>query len=256
MKHIQFPTLLKLSDKELKGHIILITGACGGFGSVMSKAFADCGATVILMDKQLKCLTKLYDEIEANGDAQAAIYPLDLAGATANDYEEVALNIAKEFGHLDGLLHCAAMLGTATVFEHSDIAMWYKVMQVNLHAPYMLTRFCIPLLKKSQHGRLVFSIDSKNGAYWDAYGVSKAALMGLTQQLAKEYEDSPLKVNAVNPGQTKTHLHLSAYPGGEYDRLYAVAEHIDDYVYLMSKGLLENGVLFDKGLPNNTPTTA
>ncbi len=246
MKNTQFPSPLNLKDNELEGHIILITGANGGFGSTMSKAFAKQGATIILLDKQVNSLEKLYDEIEAAGGAQPAIYPLDLSGATANDYDELANVIEKEFGRLDGLLHCAAMLGTPTVFEQSDIETWYKVMQVNLNAPYMLTRMCIPLLKKSDYGRLVFSIDSKNGAYWDAYGVSKSALTGLTQQLAKEYEDSNLKVNAVNPGQTRTHLHMSAYPAGDYNHLYALEEHIEDYVYLMSKHLIENGVLFNK----------
>ncbi len=246
MKQSQFPTSHQLKDNELEGHIILITGACGGFGSAMSKAFAQRGATIILLDKQVNSLEKLYDEIESIGGAQPAIYPLDLSGATANDYEEMANTIEKEFGRLDGLLHCAAMMGTPTVFEQSDIETWYKVMQVNLNAPYMLTRMCIPLLKASKHGRLAFSIDSKNGAYWDAYGVSKSALIGLTQQLATEYDGSPLKVNAVNPGQTKTHLHVSAYPAGEYSHLSEVDDHIEDYVYLMSQSLEENGVLFNK----------
>lgn len=246
MKNTQFPSPLTLKDNELEGHVILITGANGGFGSTMAKAFAHYGATIILLDKQISSLEKLYDEIEAAGGSQPAIYPLDLSGATANDFLELATNIEKEFGRLDGLLHCAAMLGTPTVFEQSDIETWYKVMQVNLNAPYMLTRMCIPLLKKSSHGRLVFSVDSKNGAYWDAYGVSKSALTGLTQQLATEYKDSPLMINAVNPGQTKTHLHMSAYPAGDYDHLYTLEEHIEDYVYLMSKGMTENGVLFNK----------
>lgn len=246
IKQIQFPTSLNLADKELDGHIILITGACGGFGSTMSKAFAQRGATVILLDKQVKALEKLYDEIEAAGGVQPAIYPLDLSGATATDFEDMAKTIEKEFGQLDGLLHCAAMIGTPTVFEQSDVETWYKVMQINLNAPYMLTRMCIPLLKKSDYGRLIFSVDNKQGAYWDAYGVSKSALTGLTLQLAKEYEDSHLNVNAVNPGQTRTHLHISSYPAGEYNHLYDVEEHIDDYVYLMSPQQKENGVLFSK----------
>ncbi len=242
----QFPSTLNLSQDALDGHVILITGANGGFGSALARAYAKRGATIILLDKQIKSLESLYDEIEADGGAQPAIYPMDLSGATASDYDELAANIDKEFGRLDGLLHCAAMIGTPTPFEQSDIETWYKVMQVNLNGPYMLTRMCIPLLKKSAFGRLVFSIDSKNGAYWDAYGVSKSALIGLTQQLAKEYEDSKLKVNAVNPGQTKTHLHMSAYPAGDYDHLYEMDEHIEHYVYLMSKNITENGVLFNK----------
>lgn len=246
MKTIQFPSAYNTKDDALDQHVILITGACGGFGSTMAKAFAQQGATIILLDKKVRPLEDLYDEIEALNAPQPAIYPLDLAGATINDYEDMANNIEKEFGRLDGILHCATMLGMPTPFEHSDIETWYKVMQINLNAPYVLTRMCIPLLKQSKHGRIAFSVDNKNGAYWDAYGVTKSALLGLTEQLATEYEGSDLKVNAVNPGQTKTHLHMAAYPAGEYQTLYSVEEHINDYIYLMSNDLEENGVLFSK----------
>ncbi|MBL7003461.1 MAG: SDR family NAD(P)-dependent oxidoreductase [Gammaproteobacteria bacterium] len=246
METIQFPDNINLQDNELEGRIILITGAGGGFGSAMAKAFAKQGATIILLDKYVRSLENLYDEIEALGAPKPAIYPLDLSGASATDFEELAKNIEKEFGQLDGLLHCAAMLGMPTPFELSDIETWYKVMQVNLNGPYMLTRMCIPLLKQSESGRIAFSVDNKNGAYWDAYGVSKSALIGLTAQLAKEYEDGELKVNAINPGQTSTHLHMSAYPAGDYTHLYDIADHIKDYTYLMSKQLKETGVLFSK----------
>lgn len=231
---------------SLKDKILLITGACGGIGSTLSKAFAAQGATIILVDKDLKALEKLYDEIEQANSPSPIIYALDLAGATASNFDEMALAIDKEFGHLDGLVHCAASMGAPTIFEQSDVETWYKVMQVNLNGPYMLTRMCILLLKASPNGRIVFSVDNKNSAYWDAYGVSKSALLGLTEQLAAEYDDTPLKVNAINPGQSKTHLHVSAYPAGDYDHLYEPEEHIADYAYLLSDQLVENGVLFDK----------
>ena len=231
---------------DLSDSVILITGACGGIGSVLSKAFAKQGATIVLLDKDLKALEKLYDEIEQNGAPQPAIYPLDLAGATANHYEELAQVIQKELGQLDAIVHCATMMGTPTLFEQSDIETWYKVMQVNLNGPYMLTSLCIPLLKASAHGRIVFTVDDKNGAYWDAYGVSKAALLGLTEQLAAEYDGTALKVNAINPGQTRTHLHVSAYPAGDYAHLHAPEAHVNDYAYLVSKQLEHNGALFSK----------
>lgn len=247
MQPINFPESYCSQPSELKNRTILITGACGGIGSVMSKAFANYGATIILLDKHVRALEELYDSIQASDQAPLpAIYPLDLSGATANDYQQLAEAIEKEFGKLDGLLHCATMLGSPTLFEQSDMETWYKVLQVNLNGPYMLSSLCVPLLKKSDNGRLLFSVDNKNGAYWDAYGVSKSALIGLTQQLAKEYEDTSLCVNAVNPGKTRTHLHMSAYPAGDYDGLYAVEDHIQDYLYLMSPHCQHNGQLFSK----------
>jgi len=234
------------ADKDLlKGRIILVTGATGGFGKVISLACARHDATVILLAKNLRLVEGLYDEIEKAGYPTPAIYPMNLEGATEHDYLELGENIDKEFGRLDGLIHCAALLGAPTAFEHSDTETWFQVNQVNLHAPYLLTRSALPLLKKSPHGSIVFMTDEKTGAYWDAYAVSKQAINGMAEQLAREYEGSALHVNLVNPGKTKTGLHLRAYPAAdENETLPGPEVHTDLFLYLMSEQVTENGVCF------------
>jgi len=242
---IQIPTDFKADKNLLKNRIILITGATGGFGKVVSLACAEHGATVILLAKNLRLAENLYDEIEKAGYPTPAIYPMNLEGATEHDYLELAENIGKEFDHLDGLIHCAGLLGAPTPFEHSDAATWYQLHQVNLHAPYLLTRSIIPLLKKSAHGSIVFMTDDKQGAYWDAYMVTKSALNGLASLMASEYQDSALHVNSVNPGMTKTGMHLRAYPALDKNETLAGPEaHTDIFLYLMSEGLRENGEIF------------
>ena len=242
---LQIPGNFKAEDDLLKDRIILVTGATGGFGRAVSLACARHGATVILLAKNLRLVEKLYDEIEQAGHPTPAIYPMNLEGATEHDYLELAENIDKEFGRLDGLIHCAALLGAPTTFEQSDAATWYQVHQVNLHAPYLLTRSVIPLLKKSKLGSIVFMTDEKTGAYWDAYAVSKQAINGLAQQLAREYDGSALHVNLVDPGKTKTGLHLRAYPAAdENETLPAPETRTDTFLYLMNKELKENGEFF------------
>lgn len=229
----------------LKDKVILVTGATGGYGKTMSLAYAEAGATVILLGKNVRLLENLYDEIEQQGSPQPAIYPLNLAGATEKDYFELAENIEREFGRLDGILHSAAVLGAPTPFEHSDSEIWYQVLQINLNGPYMLTKYCVPLLKKQHHASLVFMTDDKIGAYWDAYSVSKQAINGLMQNLAAEYEGSGLHVNCVNPGQSKTSLHIRAYPASsKNDTLPVPNEYRDLFLYLMSDQLAENGKYF------------
>ena len=245
MKTAHKPQQFKPADNCLQDKVILVTGATGGYGKTMSLTFAGAGATVILLGKNVRLLENLYDEIEAAGCPMPAIYPLNLEGATEKDYYEMAENISKEFGRLDGLLHAAVTLGAPTPFEHSDSETWYKVMQVNLQGPYMLTKYCIPLLKKSAHASLLFMTDDKFGAYWDAYTVSKSGLNGLTQTLAAEYEGSNLFVNAVNPGPSKTALHIRAYPAApNNDRLPMPERHRDLFLYLMSDDLNQSGYCF------------
>jgi NAD(P)-dependent dehydrogenase (short-subunit alcohol dehydrogenase family) len=249
MTHI--PASFSAADDQLKDKIILVTGATGGFGKSISMACAKFGATVILLARNLRQVESLYDEIEQAGYPKPAIYPMDLQGATEHDYQELAQNIEKECGHLDGIIHCAATLGSPTPFEHSDTETWYQVHQVNLHAPYLLTRSVIPLLKKASQASLVFMTDAKVAAYWDAYTVSKQALETMAQLLAAEFAGSSIRVNCVNPGKTRTALQINAYPAADDNELLPLPEHHNNlFIYLMSNALRENGEIFSTSQEN------
>lgn len=245
MKTATKPATYQPSPECLQDKVILVTGATGGYGKALSLTYAKHGATVILLGKNVRLLENLYDEIEQAGYPTPAIYPLNLSGATEKDYFDMAQNIDKEFGRLDGLIHAAVDAGDATPFVHSDSENWYKVMQVNLNGPYMLTKHSIGLLKQSPHASLVFMTDDKIGAYWDAYSVSKQAINGLMQNLAAEYEGSSLYVNCLNPGPSKTVLHLRAYPAStENENLPAPLDHQELLLYMMSDELNQTGLCF------------
>ena len=245
MKTATKPHNYKPAANNLKDKIILVTGATGGYGKVMSLAYAAAGATVILLGKNVRLLENVYDEIEQAGNPTPAIYPLNLEGATEKDYYEMAENIGNEFGRLDGVLHTAALLGAPTPFEHSDSETWFQVMQVNLNGPYLLTKHCIPLLKQSDHASLVFMTDDKFGAYWDAYAISKSAINGMMLTLSAEYEGSKLYVNTINPGKSRTALHIRAFPASsENDSHPRPEQHSDLFNYLMSDELDQTGFCF------------
>lgn len=241
----QIPETFSPHQDLLKDKIILVSGATGGFGKAISLACAEHGASVILLARNIRLAEALYDEIENAGYPKPAIYPMNLEGATEHDYQELAQNIDQEFGRLDGLIHCAALLGTPTPFEHSDTGTWYQVHQVNLHAAYLLTRSTISLLKQSKRASLVFMIDNKKTAYWDAYSVSKQGVVAMAELLAAEFVDSSLHVNCVNPGKTKTALQISAFPAAAAnDLLPSPSDHVRLFLYLMSDELDENGDSF------------
>ncbi|TNF86812.1 MAG: SDR family NAD(P)-dependent oxidoreductase [Gammaproteobacteria bacterium] len=233
----------------LQDKIVLVTGATGGFGKPVSQALARHGATVILLARNLRTVEALYDEIEQDGFPTPAIYPMNLEGATEHDYQDLANNIGDQLGRLDGLIHCAAILGAPTVFAQSDAETWYQVFQVNLHAPYLLTRACLPLLEQSGQASILFMIDDKPGAYWDAYQVSKQGLTAMAGLLAREYEGTGIRVNCFNPGKTRTSLQLRAYPAAdENERLPSPQDHVDTFLYLMSDLSTENGETFTPNL--------
>ena len=221
----------------LKDRVILITGAADGLGRAIALAYAEHGASTILLDKNVKKLEAVYDEIESNNWPKPAIYPLDLEGATADDYGQMAENIDKEFQRLDGIVHNAAIMGHVTPLHLADLEAWYKVIQVNLHAPMLINQTCIPLLNAGEDARILFVSDScahQGSAYLGAYAVSKAGLESMMQILADELEaNTPVNVNSIDPGVLKTQMRAFAYPGEDPEGNPAPASVMPGFLFLM-----------------------
>ncbi|MDH5767161.1 MAG: YciK family oxidoreductase [Gammaproteobacteria bacterium] len=229
----------------LKDKIILVTGAGDGIGKAAALAYAQHGATVVLLGRTVHKLEKVYDEIQNNGYPDAAIYPLNLEGATPKDYEELANTLKGNFGRLDGLLHNAAFLGANTPLQHYDIELWFKVMQVNLNAPFVMTQALLPLMMDTPDSSIVFTIDDRSNAYWGAYGISKSALQTFMTILADEMDtDKPVRVNAVLPEPVRTGMRMKAYPGEDPNTLRTPDTIMETYLYLMSNDCNETGQTF------------
>lgn len=199
----------------LAGRAVLITGAGDGLGRATALACARHGATTVLAGRTVAKLEKVYDEIKAAGGAEPAIYPINFAGATWNDYEQLAATLEREFGQLDGLVHCAAHFKGFGPLSDADPRDWIETLQVNLTAPFSLTRHCLPLLEKSGAASIVFVSDAcgrRGKAYSGAYGVSKFALEGLMQTWAQELESAArVRVNSLDPGPMATGLRRKGF---------------------------------------------
>ncbi|MGS0465916.1 YciK family oxidoreductase [Cobetia marina] len=238
----------------LKGRIILVTGAGSGIGREAAIDYARHGATVILLGRTIAKLEEVYDEIEALGAPQPAIYPLNFEGATLKDYQQMAETLDKEFGRLDGVLHNASLLGKITPFEQYDPALWEQVMQVNINGPIWMLQALLPLLKASRDASVVLtssSVGRKGRAFWGAYSVSKFATEGFSQLLAQELENtSQVRVNTLNPGGTRTSMRKSAFPAEDPDTLRTPADIMPSYLWLIgpeSRG--RSGEMFDAQPP-------
>jgi NAD(P)-dependent dehydrogenase (short-subunit alcohol dehydrogenase family) len=200
----------------LNDRIVLVTGAGDGIGRAAALAYANHGATVVLLGKTVAKLEAVYDQIEAGGNATPAIYPMHLEGATPHDYDELANVLRNNFGRLDGILHNAASMPYLSRIKDYDVEDWLKVMQVNLNAPFQITQACLPLLGESDDASVLFTTDLAGHvgtAFSGAYGVSKFGVEGLTKILAAELVNSRIRVNCIDPGPTLTALRKRAFPG-------------------------------------------
>jgi NAD(P)-dependent dehydrogenase (short-subunit alcohol dehydrogenase family) len=226
----------------LKDKIILVTGAGDGIGKAAAKTYAKHGATVVLLGRTTQKLENVYDEIIAEKGVQPAIYPLNLEGASPKDYADLANTIEDEFGALHGLLHNAAMFGAASPIQHHDVDLWYKVMQINVNAAFLMTRALLPLLVKTDDARIVFTTDDKTQAYWGAYGTSKAAIDGLMKILADELDtENPVRVNSIYPGPVRTRLRARAFPGENPNTLKMPDDIMPAYLYAMGSDCDKKG---------------
>ena len=214
---------------------ILVTGAGSGIGQAVAKAFAQHGATVILLGRTEKKLAETYDVIEAAGGPTPAIMTFDLEKAPSEDYLRLGETLFNEFGTLHGLVHCAAKLSLLSRIDDYDVETWNKVIQVNLTAPFILTQACLPLLRRADDASIIFTSDSigrKGKAYWGAYGISKSGIEGLMETLADELENSPIRVNSIAPGPTQTAMRAWAFPGEDPSSLPSPDTRVSQFLYL------------------------
>ncbi|MEW5837579.1 MAG: SDR family NAD(P)-dependent oxidoreductase [Pseudomonadota bacterium] len=188
----------------------LLTGATGGLGRELSLQAARRGTRLILLGRKPEALMALADDIVAQGGSEPLLHAMDLAGAQAEDYLQLAELLARHVHGLDALLHLAADIAAPAPLAHVDPAVWNRVLRVNLTAPYLMTRACLPLLQQAR-GRLLFFGDHNPASYLGAYAVTKAGVEQQAKQWADEQPD--LQVQTFVPPPMPTPLYARIFPG-------------------------------------------
>jgi len=242
------------AEMYLSGRVILITGASRGIGGALTKAAAALGAKVVMVARTARDMEKIADECLALNIVEPAIIPMNLEGATVDDYQSVIQVIQDNYGRLDGLVLNAGQLGELSPISEYDPVSWAKVFQVNIHSQFLLLQAAIPLLSKADDASILFtssSVGRKSRAYWGAYAVSKFAAEGLMQTLADELEATNVRVNAINPGRTKTQMRAQAYPAEDANSLASPESIVKPFLYLLgAAGAAFNGVSIDAQSPH------
>ena len=238
-----------IDKNALTDRVILVTGAGDGIGRQAALSYAQHGATVILLGKTVAKLEAVYDEIVNLGCAQPAIVPLDLKGATAQHYIDMADTISEQFKRLDGVLHNASILTVLSPFEQIEEDSFDDIMQVNVKAPFLMTQALLPLMKAGADASIVFTssgVGRKGRAYWGGYAMSKFATEGMMETLADELSNTSVRVNCINPGATATQMRARAFPSEDAKSLKTPEDIMPCYLYLMGpKSLSVTGQSID-----------
>jgi NAD(P)-dependent dehydrogenase (short-subunit alcohol dehydrogenase family) len=132
-----------------------------------------------------------------------------------DDLKSFAQEVKRRYPRLDVLVHSAGILGPRSSLEDYPLDDWNTVIRVNLTAPFRITQALLPMLRKAKHPSIIFvssGVGHRGSAEWGAYSVSKFGVEGLTQVLADELHAEGIRVNAINPGGTRTRMRAQAFP--------------------------------------------
>jgi NAD(P)-dependent dehydrogenase (short-subunit alcohol dehydrogenase family) len=231
--------------QRLAGRLALVTGATRGIGRAVALAYAKEGAHLVLVGRTTGALEEVDDEIRAAGGS-ATLLTLDLK--RLDKIDALGPTIYQRWQKLDILVGNAGILGPLSPLGHVTAEAWDEVIAINLTANWRLIRTLDPLLRMSDAGRAVFVSSGaavRPRAYWGPYAVSKAGLEALVRTYAQEVANTPMRVNLVNPGPTRTKMRAQAFPGEDPATLQAPEDLTPAFVRLAEPACTDNGRLFD-----------
>jgi NAD(P)-dependent dehydrogenase (short-subunit alcohol dehydrogenase family) len=231
--------------RRLAGRLALITGATRGIGRAVALAYAKEGAHLILVGRTSGALEEVDDEVRSAGGA-ATLLALNLKAHDKID--ALGPTIYQRWGKLDVLVGNAGILGPLSPAGHVTADAWNEVLEINLTANWRLIRTLDPLLRRSDAGRAIFvssGAATNPRAYWAPYAASKAGLEALAKAYAHEVENTPVRVNLVNPGPTRTGMRAKAFPGEDPASLKPPEDVVETFVKLAEPACTDNGRLYD-----------
>ncbi|MCZ2158184.1 SDR family NAD(P)-dependent oxidoreductase [Bartonella sp. 220] len=231
-------------DFSLFGRVALVTGASRGIGYHLTLELAKRGAHIIALARTVRGLTELDNKIREKG-AFATLVPLDLHHM--ENIDTLSVSIAKRWKKLDIMVTSAGILGTLSPIAHVENTVFEDVLQINLISQWRLMKAVEPLLRKSDAGRAILlssSVAHVARAFWGPYAASKAALEIIARCWAEELKQTPIKINCVDPGATRTDMRAQAMPGEDPQTLPSPQEVATKIIHLASPHLKETGKLF------------
>lgn len=234
---------------DLTGRIALVTGASRGIGYFVAKKLAAAGAHVVAVARTVGGLEELDDEIKAErartGKGEATLVPLDLTDMAGIDRLGGAIH--DRWKKLDILVANAGMLGIISPIGHVEAKTFEKVMNVNVNSTWRLIRSVDPLLRFSDAGRAVVVTSSLAHSalpFWAPYAASKAAAEALMRSWSQETVSMPLRVNAFDPGRTRTAMRAQAMPGEDPKTVPHPSETAEHIMPLVDPALTETGKIY------------
>lgn len=189
---------------RFSGQVVLLTGAGNGIGKRALERFIAEDASVVAVDLDARALSATCAQIDSPR-------LVSLAGDAADSQHSAAAVALAEsrFGGLDVAILNAGIEGACAPIKDYPIDIFDRVMQVNVHGPFLAIQAVVPAMKRRGGGSIVLtsSINGRRGfATFGGYAASKQAVQGLTLTAAVDLAPHAIRVNSVHPGLTRTRM--------------------------------------------------
>ena len=213
---------MKDNPFTLVGRVALVTGASKGIGLAIARGLAEAGAQVMISSRKIEAIESAAAQL-ASEDLAVSGTPCHMGDA--EQIKAVVDSTVKQWGRLDIVVNNAATNPYYGPVQGANGDVFDKIMNVNVKGPFLLCKAAYPHLKKHGVGSII-NISSVEGIRPDAnlglYGVSKTALITLTQVMAKEYGKDGIRANVIAPGLVKTKFSQALW---ENEQLMKHVEH-------------------------------
>ncbi len=194
---------MDINKFSLEGKIALVTGASYGIGFAIAKGMAECGATICFNDINEELMQRGIKAYEEAG-IKAYGYVCDVTDEKA--VQELVAKIEAEVGTIDILVNNAGIIKRVPMLEMSAED-FRKVVDVDLNAPFIVSKACIPGMIKKGHGKIIniCSMMSELGRETvSAYAAAKGGLKMLTRNICSEFGEYNIQCNGIGPGYIAT----------------------------------------------------
>jgi len=196
---------MDFSKFSCEGKVALITGGSRGIGRASALALADAGANVVVSSRKIADLEPVADEIRSKGVKGLAVAAHN---AKSEDSKMLVERVVQEFGRIDILMNNAGTNPYYGPLMDQDEKTYDITMNVNLKGLFFLSQLAARIMKAQGGGCIIntASIGGLRAGELGVYSVTKAAVIMLTQVMAKEWGQYNIRVNAIAPGIIKTRL--------------------------------------------------
>lgn len=209
------------------GKVVIVTGGAKGIGRAISLSFAREGANVLCADVDAPAG---HETANAANDLPGKLVYINADVGKAGPCQELVARAVETFGGVDILCNNVGIQSKESYLPAHELPeeMWDRIIDVNLKSNFLMTKYCVPEMKKRGGGVIIntASVQGLQSALGvSAYAASKGGQLSLTRQLALEYAKDNIRVLAINPGTIETPLALAASANVEELRAGAERTH-------------------------------